>query len=577
VQVPADLGTRTFDLLVVGGGINGAAIARDAALRGLSVCLLERKDWGWGTSAKSTKLAHGGLRYLEQFELGLVHEALQDRERFLAHAPHLVRPLRFLYPIYPHVAARRAVRAGLFLYDVLSHGKSLPKRQYLNRTRTLQLAPGLADEGLAGGATYYDAQIQSVERLVMEMVADARGHGAVCLNHTAVTALRIEPDGPGRRCTGATALVDGKPISVRARATVNATGCWVDETLGSLATGKPPKVRKTKGVHVVVPKFTEVALIVKAASDGRTFFILPWQDACVIGTTDSDYEGDAGDAAADAEDVAYLLDSAARYFPDAPLDDIRYTYAGVRALVNEEGVTESNVTRRHILYEHAEHDLVASLWSLQGGKITTARTLAEECVDRIATALDRKDVAKLHPTRTARYPGGPERPWVEARAALLAEVESTGLAADVAAHLVDTYGARWRQVLESEDRPEGRARIDSAHPHLLCEVTWAVRWEDARDLADTLLRRTTIGLAADGAPDAARVVADWMAGLLGWDANAREAQWRAYLGEVVHLGIPNIPVPILRPGAPTSRRPAPRGGATARAAGTSASGTAHAS
>jgi len=556
VQAPDDLERRTFDLLVLGGGINGAAIARDAALRGLSVCLVEKKDWGWATSAKSSKLAHGGLRYLEQFELGLVHEALQDRERFLAQAPHLVRPLRFLYPIYPHVAARRAVRAGLLLYDVLSHGKSLPKRKYLSRAKTLELAPGLAAEGLAGGATYYDAQIQSVERLVVEMVADARAHGAVCLPHAAATALRVEPDGAGRRCTGAAVQVDGRERTVQARATVNATGCWVDDTLGSLAAGKPPKVRKTKGVHVVVPRFTDVALIVKAATDGRTFFILPWQDACVIGTTDTDYHGDAGDAVADAEDVAYLLDSAARYFPDAPLGDIRYTYAGVRALVNEEGVTESNVTRRHILYDHAERDLVAGLWSLQGGKITTARTLAEEGVDRVAAALGRADLAKLHPTRKALYPGGPPRPWDAWRAQATGEARALGLDDRSAQHLVDTYGARWNQVLVADAAPGARGRIDAGHPHLLCEVAWAVRQEDARDLADVMLRRTTLGLAADGAPDAARVVAGRMADLLGWDAAERERQWRAYLAEVMHLGIPNVPVPVVRPGAATSRRPA---------------------
>jgi glycerol-3-phosphate dehydrogenase len=565
VQAPEDLAERTFDLLVVGGGINGAAIARDAALRGLSVCLLEKHDWAWGTSAKSSKLAHGGLRYLELFEFGLVHEALQDRERFLAHAPHLVRPLRFLYPIYPHVAARRAVRAGLFLYDVLSHGKSLPNRKYLKRSKVLELAPGLTTEGLTGGATFYDAQIQSVERLVVEMVADARANGAVCLNHTPVRALRIEPDGPGRRAVGATAEVSfagqAAPVTVdiQARAVVNATGCWVDETLGTLSAGKPPKVRKTKGVHVVVPKFTEVALIVKAAADGRTFFILPWQDSCVIGTTDTDYHGDAGDAVAEPDDVAYLLDSAARYFPDAPLGDIRYTYAGVRALVNEEGVTESNVTRRHILYEHAKDDLVAGLWSLQGGKITTARTLAEECVTRVALFFGQAAMAKARPTRTLRYPGGPATQWSRFRPEAIRQARATGLDEPSAAHLVDVYGARWRQVLECDERPEARQRAHPAHPHLACEVTWAVREEDARDLADVMLRRTTLGLAADGNPEAARAVAHWMAGLLGWDDATVEAQLRSHAAEASHLAVPKVSVPVVRAGAGPSRRPAPRG------------------
>lgn len=555
MKAPADLADRTFDLLVVGGGINGAAIARDAALRGLSVCLVDKNDWGWGTSAKSSKLAHGGLRYLELLEFGLVHEALQDRERFLAHAPHLVRPLRFLYPIYPHVAARRAVRAGLLLYDVLSHGKSLPNRKYLSRARTLQVAPGLDAEGLTGGATFYDAQIEHVERLVVEMVCDARAHGAVCLSHTPVTALRLQDDGGARRAAGATVQVDGRAIDVRAKAVVNATGCWVDDVLGPLSAGKPPKVRKTKGSHVVVPRFTDVALIVKARSDGRTFFILPWRDACVIGTTDTDYHGDAGDAVADEADVAYLLDAAARYFPEAPLDQIRYTYAGVRALVNEEGVTESNVTRRHILYEHAEKDGVAGLWSLQGGKITTARTLAEECVDRVARFLGRKDLAERHPTRDALYPGGPPVPWAQFRDFdVQAARTQFGLGADVAEHLVGTYGARWRKVLAAAGG-SGHERLHPSRPELACEVAWWVQEEDAATLADALLRRSLIGHSRDGAPEVARPVADRMGDALGWTAAERERQWLAYLGEVAHLAVPQVSVPVVGGGAAPRGRP----------------------
>ncbi|HEX2066678.1 MAG TPA: glycerol-3-phosphate dehydrogenase/oxidase, partial [Candidatus Thermoplasmatota archaeon] len=287
-----DSAGRTFDLLVIGGGINGSAIARDAALRGLSVCIVEGRDWGAGTSAKSSKLAHGGLRYLEQFELGLVHEALRDRERLLRQAPHLVHPLRFAYPIYPEVAARRAVRAGLLLYDLLSHGKSLPRRAYLGRRQALALLPGLEPKGLAGAATFHDAQIQHVERLVVEAIAQAQAHGAVALNHTRVTAILVEGGEGARRAVGVTAVgEDGARRTLRARAIVNATGCWVDEVLGPLAHGRPPKVRKTKGIHLVLPQFTDVAVMVRHR-DGRSFFILPWQGQSILGTTDTDYDGD---------------------------------------------------------------------------------------------------------------------------------------------------------------------------------------------------------------------------------------------------------------------------------------------
>ncbi|MEA3190445.1 MAG: glycerol-3-phosphate dehydrogenase [Thermoplasmata archaeon] len=531
----------TFDLLVVGGGINGAAIARDAALRGLSVCIVEMDDWGGGTSAKSSKLAHGGLRYLEQLEFGLVHEALSERERLLKHAPHLVKPLRFLYPLYPHIAARRTVRMGLWLYDVLSPRKSLPRRKYLRRADALAEAPGLNPAGLAGASVFYDAQIQHVGRLVAEMVADARAHGAVARNHTRVEYLLFEHTEGRRRVQGAVVQPESGPQEhILARAVVNAAGCWVDDVLGPLAEGHPPKVRKTKGIHVVVPAFTPTAVLARGARDGRTMFILPWQGQCILGTTDTDFEGDPRDAVANAEEVAYLAAEARRYFPDAPVEEVRYTYAGVRALVNQPGVTESNVTRRHVLYEHAARDGVDGLWTLQGGKITTARALAEECVDRIAASLGHK--ARLeHPTRKRPYPGGPPGDWDEFEPVALREAAAAGLDAAAARHLVGLYGARWRDVLESDDRPEARQRLHPAFPDLACQATYAVRREQAAHLGDVLLRRTMLGLGPRGNPDAARAVLAWMAGLLGWDAARQEEEWLRYQHEARALVMASAP------------------------------------
>jgi glycerol-3-phosphate dehydrogenase len=534
-----DLAGRTFDLLVIGGGINGSAIARDAALRGLSVCIVEGKDWGAGTTAKSSKLAHGGLRYLEQFELGLVHEALRDRERLLAQAPHLVRPLRFVYPIYPEVAARRTVRVGLFLYDLLSWGKSLPRRKFLSRDAALALVPGLEPKGLTGAATFHDGQVQHVERLVLESIAQAQAHGAIALNHTRVDHLLLEDGvGPGSRlCTGAYVVgEDGKGHTVRAKATVNATGCWVDEVLGSLAQGRPPKVRKTKGIHLVVPQVATVAVMVRNR-DGRSFFVLPWGGSSIIGTTDTDYVGDPFAAAATPQDAAYLLDAASRYFPDAPLDQVRYTYAGVRALVNEAGVTESNVTRRHILYDHASKDGVAGLWSLQGGKITTARTLAEACVDKVARALGRHDLARLHPTRTALYPGGAQE-WPAFREDALAQAQAMGLDQESATQLVDLHGVRWLEVARSDPRPQALARIHPATPVPGAQVTFAVRSEQATHLADVMLRRSTLGLAPQGNPQVAQAVAAWMAPLLGWDPARQAGEVAAYAAECRVLDVP---------------------------------------
>ncbi len=531
-----------FDLLVIGGGINGAAIARDAARRGLSVCIVESRDWGGGTSAKSSKLAHGGLRYLEQFELGLVHEALHERERLLRQAPHLVRPLRFLYPLYPDTAARRTVRIGLWMYDLLSRGKSLPRRRYLSARATTEAAPGLVAEGLAGGATFYDAQIHHVERLITEMFVDARAHGTTARNHTRADHVEFQREGGRRRVTGVHVEDEaGHMEFLAARAVVNASGCWVDEVLGPLGEGKPPKVRKTKGIHVVVPRFLDVAVMVRA-KDGRTFFILPWLDHSILGTTDTDYEGDPYDAIAEPAEVAYLQAAARRYFPTAPLDDVQFTYAGVRALVNEAGVSESNVTRRHVIYDHAARDGIDGLWTLQGGKITTARRLAEESVDRIAKALGQPDAARRHPTRDAAYPGGSHEAWETFRPAAVAAARAIGLDAACAEHLVDIYGTRWRAVLECDARPEARKRVHPDHPHLCCELSFAVREEQAIHLGDALLRRTDLGMGPEGEPDAALRALDWMADLCRWDRARRDEEWRRYLLEVQQFAVPT-PMP----------------------------------
>jgi glycerol-3-phosphate dehydrogenase len=381
-----------FDVIVVGGGINGAGVARGAARAGLRVLLAERDRFGLGTSGKSSMLAHGGLRYLEQFEFRLVHESLQDREHMLAAYPDLVKPLRFLYPLYPHVAARRTVRVGMILYDVLSHGKTLPKRKWLSRDATLELAPGLNDAGLRAGATYYDAQIVDVPALVRRIVAEAHDAGAVCIEGAEVVSLDVE-DG---QCRGVTLTYGRGTLKVAARAVVNAAGPWVDDVLSRI-TGRadatdatdarmPPLIRKTKGVHIVVPRFVDVAIIVRAARDDRTFFVLPWNEHCLVGTTDTDFSGDARFATPDADDVAYLLDEARRYFPTAPLDEIRWAYAGVRPLVYEEGLTASNVTRRHVVHDHAA-DGVAGLWSLQGGKLTTFSSFGQMVVERVRRSI----------------------------------------------------------------------------------------------------------------------------------------------------------------------------------------------
>ncbi|MGB1697298.1 MAG: glycerol-3-phosphate dehydrogenase/oxidase, partial [Thermoplasmatota archaeon] len=421
------------DLVVIGGGINGAGIARDAAMRGLKVHLIEKNDWSFGTSSRSSMLAHGGVRYLEQFEFGLVHEALQDRERMFRQAPHLVKPLRFYYPLYPDVANRRTVRVGLFLYDVLSHGKSVDGRDFHRKKEFLERFPGISPEGLKGAASYTDGQIRSVERFVTELIWDAKQHGATCWNHAEVTRITRE----GGAVTGVEVKRGNQTTHIACKNVINATGAWTDHVLREVSPGK--KVRTTKGVHLFLPRFIEEALIVKA-TDGRTFFFIPWHQYTMVGTTDTEENGDPAQCHATDEDVSYLVEAGRRFFPDAPWDHVLFTYAGVRPLVNEEGLTESAITRRHVLFDHEEKEGLEGLWTLQGGKITTYRSLAEDAVDAVSK---RRDWPISHPTRKGTLPGGPLVPWESYRLEAIATATSTGIPQKCAERLLDFYGARW--------------------------------------------------------------------------------------------------------------------------------------
>jgi len=480
------LGDRTVDLLVIGGGIVGAGIARDAALRGLSVALVEQDDLASGTSSRPTRLIHGGLRYLELFDFGLVRSDMRERETLLRIAPHLVFPLAFLLPLYrPTPVYRLKLRVGMFLYDLLSLDKSLPKRARLGRADALAAEPNLDPAGLAGAWRFYDAQVPFVERLVVENALDAEAHGALILNHArAASYLR-----DGSRVIGASIedRIGGSTFGLRARITVNATGPWLDRTLAPLRPGARPVLRLTKGTHLVVPRATEQAHVLFAKRDGRLFFVLPWNGYTMIGTTDTDYAGDPGDAEASREDVEYLRTEASRAFPHAPFERIHFTWAGVRALVREEGVSEGQVSRKHKLYDHRRRDGIEGVLSVIGGKITAYRAIAEEVTDLVARRLG--SAARCE--TSARPLPGAERPATSGAGAIC---------------------------------PHATATAD--------DVVRAVRAEWAMTLGDVLLRRTAIGLAACQGLDRIDALAELVGAELGWDAARRAAEIAAYRAEI---------------------------------------------
>jgi glycerol-3-phosphate dehydrogenase len=366
-----------YDVIIIGGGINGAGIARDAAMRGLKVLLIEKGELGCATTSASTRLIHGGLRYLEHFEFGLVRESLREREILLRFAPDLVKPLAMAIPIYKQSKrGRLTIRAGMILYDLLSSGKSLPRHRMLSRAETLERWPGLNPEGLVGSALYYDAQVEFPERLVLEIARSAQKFGAEVLMHTRVTNLAVE--------NGAVSGVEyvsegGQKQFAEARVVINAAGPWIDLVLERAPVQSPKLIGGTKGSHIVAPPFAGApanAIYLEARSDGRPIFIIPWNKLYLIGTTDVRFEGDPDEVRCEDWEIDYLLSETNLALPNARLtrDNILSTYSGVRPLPFQSS------TRRHFIRQHPQ---LPNLLSIVGGKLTTYRSLAEECVDRI--------------------------------------------------------------------------------------------------------------------------------------------------------------------------------------------------
>ena len=386
-----------YDVVIIGAGINGAGIARDAAMRGLKVLLIDKGDPGCGTTSASTRLIHGGLRYLEHFEFGLVRESLRERETLLKIAPHLVKPLPIAIPIYK--AGRRGrltIHAGMILYDLLSWGKSLPGHRMLSRAQTLERWPGLNPEGLVGSALYYDAQVEFPERLVQENVRSAREFGAEVLTHTLVTGFAVEN---GKVSGVELVSEDGQKHFAEAGMVINAAGPWIDYVLEQVPVESPKLIGGTKGSHLIVPSFPTApanAIYLEARSDGRPIFIIPWNKQYLIGTTDVRFEDNPDEVRCEQWEIDYLLAETNLAFPGAGLTrgNILDTYSGVRPLPVTGDKAEENITRRHFIREHPR---LPNLLSIVGGKLTTYRSLAEECVDLIFRKLGKDSP----PCRTA--------------------------------------------------------------------------------------------------------------------------------------------------------------------------------
>ncbi len=515
-QSSIDALNRQFDVFVVGGGVNGLAVAWDAALAGMSVLVIDKGDWGSGTSSWSSRMIHGGLKYLEVYDVPLVRESLRDREWLLRRAPHLVKPLPFILPFYKDGAhSKSLLRMGMIAYDLLSLDKSVPRHRTYSREEILEILPGLRRDGLQGAARYYDAQVEYAERLCVELAVAARRAGAVTLNHVRLEGLDIE----GNRVVGARILdeVTGQEHRVRAKVTVNVAGPWVDDVLAGTPAADRRWIGGTKGTHLVVGPFPGApeAAMYYESDDGRPMMVIPWLGMFLIGSTDKRFHGDLDTVSADEEELDYILSETNRVFPDSGLtrDSIHYWYTGVRPLPYVDAERTADISRRHDVHDHAPQ--VEGMISVIGGKLTTFRALAKHTLK----AIGRKIPVGASQLENNYLPGYADVP----------PTAPVGVPAPLWARLLRLYGARAPEVsMIMLTDPDSARVLDERTGLVAAEVIFAVREEEAVHLADVLARRVMVGLEADLGRGCAAQVAEVMAAELAWDHAAVASERRDY-------------------------------------------------
>lgn len=516
---------QNTDVVIIGGGINGAGIARDLGLRGIAAMLFEKNDFGAGTTAASTRLIHGGLRYLEYFDFKLVHESLQERQTLLHIAPHLVYPLPFLLPVYAnHAHGRVLLKAGLTIYDLLAMGKNLPGHKLHSSASILQMEHHLLPENLRGGFTYYDCQVPLPERLVLENISDAEKNGVACHNYHEVIAIdRAAGDSFRVRVRDEA----GEEFVVACKVVINAAGPWVNEIAAFIDHRQPELVGGAKGSHLIVRNNIELqhAIYSPAFSDGRPFFILPFErENLLIGTTDIFFDEQPEQAAISMAEVEYLVQETNALLPEIKLkkEDILMTYSGIRPLPPEDdGEKAGAVTRRHFLHRHKNGDSDLNFLSVIGGKITTYRQLAEETCGLISDMLK---IETKCTTDNIRLPGA---------AAIVDESRQLLPFSRVENSYQLLFGIdRENKEKFVEDNPEQASSIYPGSPESIADITWIIRNEKVRHLSDVLLRRTLIGLRIGVDKKKVEQVAWLLSDELGWSARKTAAEIVRYENDI---------------------------------------------
>ncbi|GAB3544937.1 glycerol-3-phosphate dehydrogenase/oxidase [Arthrobacter tumbae] len=520
---------KELDILIVGGGVVGVGSALDAVTRGLDVGIVEARDWAAGTSSRSSKLIHGGLRYLEMLDFALVQEALKERGLLIQRiAPHLVRPVPFLYPLTKRFVERPYVGAGILLYDTMGmtsgNSRGVPMHKHLTRRGTLRAAPSLKDDAMVGSIRYYDAQVDDA-RYVVNMMRTAASYGAKAANRVSVENFLRE----GERVVGARVKDQetGEEFSIRAKQVVNATGVWTDETQAMVTDRGQLKVRASKGIHLVVPRDrfqSTVGLILR--TEKSVLFVIPWGRHWIIGTTDTDWDLDKAHPAASSSDIDYILEHVNKVVK-RPLtrEDVEGVYAGLRPLLAGENDSTAKLSREHVV-AHPVPGLVV----VAGGKWTTYRVMAKDAVDEASRALDERVPASCTETVPLLGAEGYRAAWNK-RARM---AEDAGVHVARVEHLLQRYGTDAELVLALIRGDASLAEpLPGADDYLRAEVVFAATHEDARHVDDVLTRRTRISIESwDRGVSAAPVVANLMAPHLNWSDAQIDREVKHYLARV---------------------------------------------
>ena len=519
----SQLGTEQFDILVIGGGVNGVGAALDAASRGLKVALIEAQDIAAGTSSRSSKLIHGGLRYLEQYDFKLVREALHERELMVSTlCPHLVKPVGFLFPLTEKFKERTYVGAGLALYDALrGFQRALPWHKHLSQKQINEIAPSLRHDIVTGAIKYFDAQVDDA-RHTMAVARTAARHGAIIATQVSAESLIRE----GKRVVGVNALdlVSGKKIAIKAGATIMCAGVWSDQLHERFDLTPGYHVTMSKGAHIVVPGSaikSDAGIILKTPVS--VLFIIPWGDKWIVGTTDTPYEGDRAEPFATREDVQYILDQANRVLePKLRADEIIGVYAGLRPLVaNNKSATTTKLSREHTVDRPA-----AGFVSIAGGKYTTYRVMGKDVVDRAVIEL--RKLTQESVTDKLPLVGADGYFALEQQKERIAQ--ESGLDVKTVEHLLNRHGSLISEILEIiDEQPKLAGTLDSALPYIKAEIVYAASHEGARSVDDVISRRTRLSFeAVNHGVHLADEIAALIAPVLGWSAKERKESVAQY-------------------------------------------------